>query len=231
MSIRRAPRPEHQFLMVRNDVCRDDRLSYRALGLLVSMLSYPDNWTFATDRLAKGEGREGEKAIRTALKELEQSGYLVRRRLKADGGRFVWEHVLYDTPQNPQVSDITAGQTMRQESTSGERPGGNRRSQEDHQEDHHEDVCSDVVADAPTAKSWRDQDLDLFKDILGAPHVRRGDDVWPVETLYKQLVKTKRMEWPGRYLQALDAAEYSQFDSIDEYLETKFDLETTWRAS
>lgn len=83
--------PEAHFLMVRNDVCRDDRLTCRSLGLLVAMLSYPDNWQFATERLAKGEGREGENAVRAALKELERSGYLVRHRTKAANGRFTWE--------------------------------------------------------------------------------------------------------------------------------------------
>lgn len=45
--------------MIRNEVVRDKRLSYRARGLLCAMLSYPDNWSFNRDWLAEQTDGEG----------------------------------------------------------------------------------------------------------------------------------------------------------------------------
>lgn len=98
--IKRAPRPSQDFLILRNDVARDSRLSYMARGLLIAILSRPDNWTTSAERLkVEAGGGEGIKSIRKALRELETAGYLVRRRLRDPStGRFSWEQSVYDTP-------------------------------------------------------------------------------------------------------------------------------------
>lgn len=96
--IRRAPRPTHSFVVIRNEVARDSRLSYRARGLLVAILSRPDNWTVRAEALAV-EGLEGRDAIRTALTELEAAGYLQRTKLQDGDGKWYWESMVFDMPQ------------------------------------------------------------------------------------------------------------------------------------
>lgn len=108
--IRRSPRPDSGYLQIRNDVLRDQRLSYRARGLLAAMLSYPDNWRFDRDWLAAQSPGEGRDAIGAALQELERAGYLVRTRIRLPNGRFGWEHTLFETSQDetfPQVAPLT----------------------------------------------------------------------------------------------------------------------------
>ena len=100
MSIVRAPRPESQFTQLRNDVLRDKRLSFRARGVLAWILSQPDNWATDADRLAR-EGTEGRDAIRTALRELRDAGYMVQARRQNSLGRWVTDTLVYDTPQKP----------------------------------------------------------------------------------------------------------------------------------
>lgn len=112
--IRRAKRPDMGFLIVFNDVARDRRVSRRARGLLIEMLSYPDDWNFDRDWLAAQTEHEGQHAIRNALAELEQFGYLERRRVRLGGGRFGWEHIIYDTPQA-----VSPGQASGQKAPSG----------------------------------------------------------------------------------------------------------------
>lgn len=98
MAIKRAPRPVANFTVVTNEVLRDSRLSFRARGILASILSRPDNWRSTAESLAK-ESTEGRSAILTALKELETYGYLERKKYQDEFGRWVTESLIYDQPK------------------------------------------------------------------------------------------------------------------------------------
>jgi hypothetical protein len=90
------------FTTLPNDVIRDSRLSWGALGLLVFILSLPDDFRLRLCHLAKQKSC-GRDATRSRIKELEAAGYLVISRERGTHGRFsstLWE--VCDTPiQNP----------------------------------------------------------------------------------------------------------------------------------
>jgi len=98
--IRRSPRPTNHYTVIRNDVIRDSRLSFRARGLLIAILSRPDNWTVRSSQLA-AETTEGRDAIRTALNELQNCGYLKMERVRLENGQFTTIQVVYDVPFEP----------------------------------------------------------------------------------------------------------------------------------
>ena len=97
MSIIRSPRAESNFSIISNAVIRDTRLSYRARGVLLDILSRPDNWRVSADSLAR-TGSEGRHAILTALKELREVGYMRTEKLRKDNGQFETVSIVYDTP-------------------------------------------------------------------------------------------------------------------------------------
>jgi len=78
-------------------VLQDGTLSFRARGVLCYLLSKPDHWRTSAEKLAR-ETTEGRDAIASALTELEERGYLVRRRVRTDGGRFGWVWAYGDDP-------------------------------------------------------------------------------------------------------------------------------------
>ena len=75
----------------------DARLSFRALGVLVYLLSKPDHWTVDSRVLCQTHP-EGRDAVRTALSELKEAGYMRQERVLVGGPGGVWktETVIYD---------------------------------------------------------------------------------------------------------------------------------------
>lgn len=98
MSIIRAPRPESGFVQIRNEVARDSRISYKARGILLEILSRPDNWETSADALA-ASGPDGRTAVLSGLRELRDAGYLETTRQRRDDGTFNTVSIAYDTPQ------------------------------------------------------------------------------------------------------------------------------------
>lgn len=74
---------------------RDKELSLKAKGLLSIMLSLPDGWNFSIQGLTTLSS-DGETAIRSTLKELEQKGYLKRNKVRINGKIIDWEYVVYE---------------------------------------------------------------------------------------------------------------------------------------
>lgn len=97
MAIIRGARPSDNFVMIHNAALADERLSYKARGLLAYMLSRPPGWATSAERLASTSPKEGRDAVLSGLKELETIGYLHRK--MTSGGRGKWSHDQYVTDE------------------------------------------------------------------------------------------------------------------------------------
>ena len=87
------------YTVMANFHLRDKNLSRKAVGLLSKMLSFNDGWQFSTRGLS-AICKEGPDAILSALRELENYGYLVRHQARDEKGRMssmVFE--IYEKPQ------------------------------------------------------------------------------------------------------------------------------------
>lgn len=90
---------DRNFSIIDNDLLDNSSLSFKARGLLAYMLSKPDDWKFYATELVKHSSKDGITAIRSALKEIEKAGYLIRQKNRKENGKFDgtdWE--LVDTP-------------------------------------------------------------------------------------------------------------------------------------
>lgn len=85
------------YSVLSNVALNDERLSFRARGIFAYLMSKPDNWRVRSDVLAKS-ATEGRDAIRTALNELEQYGYLQRETGRDAKGQWFTETVLVEEP-------------------------------------------------------------------------------------------------------------------------------------
>lgn len=112
MSIIRVEK-QRKYTCVSNVPLQDTRLSLKARGLITYCLSLPNNWTYSVSGLVKVIGSEGKSSIQSALRELEECGYLVRRRLHDTDGKFTGtEYILYEEPQIQEKQPFTENQSM-----------------------------------------------------------------------------------------------------------------------
>jgi hypothetical protein len=139
--IRRSALTGDTVAVLQRAALQDPHLSYRAVGILVAVLSRPLDWRTSAEQLARERpGAEGRDAIRTALRELETAGYLVRTRSRDDLGRIRTGWDLSDTPlreasqgENSQDEIPLGGNSPGRNSSSGSTRG--RNSQEETPQD------------------------------------------------------------------------------------------------
>lgn len=97
----RAPRPKANYTVVSNEVIRDTRLGWRARGLLIYLLSMPDNWRTTNANLA-AMSPDGIHAVRSAMTQLEGYGYIRRVKHQNERGEWSTSTLVYDRPvDNP----------------------------------------------------------------------------------------------------------------------------------
>jgi len=98
-SIIRSPRPSTNYSVVANEIIENEDLSYKARGLLISLLAKPDDWKVSFNHLVNA-GKEGREAVRSAIVELEEAGYMVRVKTRDNNGKFSTDTYVFDTPQD-----------------------------------------------------------------------------------------------------------------------------------
>lgn len=97
MAVYRVQRTR-DYTVMSNYHLRDKNLTLKSKGLLSMILSLPDEWNYTTRGLA-AICKEGVDAIGSALKELENAGYIVRRQLRGANGRITdTEYIIYERP-------------------------------------------------------------------------------------------------------------------------------------
>jgi len=101
MIIRKAK--VQKFTQIDNASIYDASISWKAKGILLHILSRPDNWQFYESEMCN-HATDGRDSLRSGIKELEAAGYLVRTRVRGEKGYLKeYEYLVYETPQKVAV--------------------------------------------------------------------------------------------------------------------------------
>ena len=112
MAVFRVERTQN-YTVMSNYHLRDRRLSLKAKGLLSLMLSLPEDWDYTLSGLAR-ISLEGKDAIRAAVVELEQAGYVQRRQTTDKAGKFSSnEYIIREWPNPEKMSLIHISEPTR----------------------------------------------------------------------------------------------------------------------
>ena len=106
---------EVKSVSIEKTVGLDERISDKARGLLVRILCWPPGKRTDSETLAlpnrPGRAREGRDSTRSALRELEDAGYITRVREHGDHGHWSTRMIVHETPvcsTSSQVAPETA---------------------------------------------------------------------------------------------------------------------------
>ncbi|MFI3212727.1 MAG: DUF6017 domain-containing protein [Eubacteriales bacterium] len=89
------------YTVMANHHLRNKELSLKAKGLLSLMLSLPESWDYTTKGLAS-ICKDGVDSINGTIKELENSGYVIRERTRNEKGQLTaTEYTILEEPKKP----------------------------------------------------------------------------------------------------------------------------------
>lgn len=123
MSVVRVNHNEN-YTVMSNYHLRDTRLSLKAIGILSKILSLPPDWDYTIEGLA-AICRDGVTAVKNALKELKDCGYLSVKKLmpnETKSGRIEYEYDFYEQPQEKQAIEKQGVENLPVENQSVENP-------------------------------------------------------------------------------------------------------------
>ncbi|MEV5989333.1 hypothetical protein AB0L85_30855 [Streptomyces sp. NPDC052051] len=124
--IRRGAMAADKFTQIANGLFRDTRLSFKAKGLFGLLSTHRDGWRMTVTDMAR-RGHDGEAAVKSGLKELENHGFLIRdRERNPDGTLGTATYFITDLPslENGR-SQSMSGSPPVDNPTSGNRPTKN----------------------------------------------------------------------------------------------------------
>lgn len=118
----------YSYTNIDNTVFFDNRLSAKAKGVLCQMLSLPDNWEYSVEGLTT-RFSDGKASIRSAITELEQYGYLVRKQVKKSGKYAGVDYMIYANPKNAPNTDFQIAENQTAEIQTSENQTAENRTQ------------------------------------------------------------------------------------------------------
>ena len=173
------------YTVMSNHHLRNKDLSLKAKGLLSQMLSLPEDWDYTLKGLSL-INQEQIDAIRAAIRELEQAGYIVRSRERDSQGRLRGaDYVIYEQPQP--VPDSPTLENPMLDNPTQEKPTLGKPTQLNKDISSKEKSITDVSITDPIPILSRPSPLE---DEAAQPPERKGTEAKPQSAIeiYRQII-------------------------------------------
>jgi hypothetical protein len=104
--VKKAKNKDNPYAQIDKAMLNNSEISFKAKGLLSFLLSKPDDWETIIENLVNSS-LDGWDSVKSGLRELENYGYVVRRKTRNEFGEITGsETLVYDEPQHPPKKTI-----------------------------------------------------------------------------------------------------------------------------
>lgn len=98
MFYRVSKNKENPYVIVNKNFINDESISWKAKGILLYLLSKPDDWRVYETDIVK-HSTDGRDSVRSAIRELIKAGYIMREKVRNEKGRIVGSnYVVFEVP-------------------------------------------------------------------------------------------------------------------------------------
>ncbi|MGN5882724.1 conserved phage C-terminal domain-containing protein [Staphylococcus simulans] len=106
MATFRVYKESGNFVTVNKEFILNSNLSWKAKGILLYLLSRPDDWQVYETELQK-HAADGKDSLKSGIKELEEVGYIKRNRKRDDKGHFrEYDYQVFEYPTQSGKSNV-----------------------------------------------------------------------------------------------------------------------------
>ncbi|MDQ7129505.1 DnaD domain protein [Mammaliicoccus sciuri] len=122
MATFRTVKEDGDFVLVHKGFIYDSNISAKAKGILLYLLSRPNNWKIYTSEIQK-HMTDGLKAVNSGVNELIAIGYIERKQTRKDNGDFgEYEYYVYEKPKK--IRGMPFGESAKMENAKMENAVG-----------------------------------------------------------------------------------------------------------
>lgn len=161
MAIYREKRKD-RFTIIDNVPLQDSNISNKALGLLVRMLAFPDDWKFYESDLVKRCNKDGREAIHNQMLELQSLGYVTKIHNRDKNGKFAkTDLVVHEQPISPSTGKPSTEKpsTENQHLLNTNKPNTNITNNSNNSLSNKADNIPDPFSDLPMSKEEREKEI------------------------------------------------------------------------
>lgn len=210
MATFRAYKESGNFVTVHKDFIHDSNISWKAKGILLYLLSRPDDWQIYETELEQ-HSTDGLSGLKSGIKELEEIGYIQRNRKRDESGRLNgYEYLVYEQPHHIRFSNV--GKTVNGKTNNGKTVNGkshttnNNSTNNDLTNNNNTNNDSNILSGDPTAYPYREV-INYLNKQTGKQYksttkknqtvIRaRTDEGFSLDD-FKRVIDNKVSEWKG----------------------------------
>ena len=108
---------KENFTSIHNKLINDSRISLKAKGIMLYMLSKPENWKYNPKEIAKNS-KDGLDSVYSGIKELIGAGYISRAR-HSDG---TVDYFVFEDVEENDIVDFSKKENPNRENPNRENP-------------------------------------------------------------------------------------------------------------